>query len=323
MSPTRPAGRLASVEVAGVVGLPDLELDLGPMTALVGPRGSGKSQLLSAIAWLLTGRHRVIAEGEGSAAAVSGRFDLDGHTASITRRPGARLAVGPHGSRPPPLPPCSYLRARDRFAPPRGSGGSVAARLATFGGQATSDAAAAEELVSVIQACCEESLTGELLLIEEPELLLTPQAQCYLYRLLRRFADGGNQVLYPTRSPAFVDAAHHDEIIRLDLRRGRRSVSRTSPDALNDAERVRLAAEFDVIQKSLREGFGLVVSEAMWKGTPVVAGRAGGIPLQMADGVGGHLVDDVESCGAAIVRLLREPAAARRLGRAGRERVRQ
>ncbi len=55
-----------------------------------------------------------------------------------------------------------------------------------------------------------------------------------------------------------------------------------------------------VIQKSIREGFGLVVSEALWKGTPVVAGRAGGIPLQMADGVGGILVDSVEECAAAI-----------------------
>lgn len=77
-----------------------------------------------------------------------------------------------------------------------------------------------------------------------------------------------------------------------------------------------------VIQKSLREGFGLVVSEAMWKGTPVVAGRAGGIPLQMADGVGGYLVDSVEECAAALVRLLAEPDEARRLGAAGRDRVR-
>jgi trehalose synthase len=78
-----------------------------------------------------------------------------------------------------------------------------------------------------------------------------------------------------------------------------------------------------VVQKSIREGFGLVVSEAMWKGTPVVAGRAGGIPLQMADGVGGILVDSVEECAAGITRLLTTPDEAARLGNAGRERVRE
>jgi trehalose synthase len=77
-----------------------------------------------------------------------------------------------------------------------------------------------------------------------------------------------------------------------------------------------------IVQKSLREGFGLVVSEALWKGTPVVAGRAGGIPLQMADGAGGVLVDSVAECGAAIVRLLEDADAARALGASGRERVR-
>ncbi len=78
-----------------------------------------------------------------------------------------------------------------------------------------------------------------------------------------------------------------------------------------------------VIQKSLREGFGLVVSEALWKGTPVVAGRAGGIPLQMADGVGGVLVDDVDECAQALVSLLRDPGRAQDLGRLGHERVRR
>jgi trehalose synthase len=78
-----------------------------------------------------------------------------------------------------------------------------------------------------------------------------------------------------------------------------------------------------VIQKSIREGFGLVVSEALWKGTPVVAGRAGGIPLQMADGAGGVLVDSVEECARAIVELIRDPERARELGARGRERVRE
>ena len=78
-----------------------------------------------------------------------------------------------------------------------------------------------------------------------------------------------------------------------------------------------------VVQKSIREGFGLVVSEALWKGTPVVGGRAGGIPLQLQDGVGGYLVDGVEDCAAAIVHLLEDPNEAAALGARGRERVRE
>src|SRR3954469_15787245 len=77
-----------------------------------------------------------------------------------------------------------------------------------------------------------------------------------------------------------------------------------------------------VIQKSLREGFGLVVAEALWKGTPVVAGRAGGIPLQMADDTGGILVDGVDDCARAILALLRDPERPGELGPSGRERVR-
>jgi trehalose synthase len=78
-----------------------------------------------------------------------------------------------------------------------------------------------------------------------------------------------------------------------------------------------------IVQKSIREGFGLVISEALWKETPVVAGRAGGIPLQMADGVGGILVDSVEECAAGILALLRDRDRAAELGRRGRQRVRE
>lgn len=59
-----------------------------------------------------------------------------------------------------------------------------------------------------------------------------------------------------------------------------------------------------VLQKSIREGFGLAVSEALWKGTPVVAGRAGGIPMQMPEGIGGYLVDSIDECVERTVRLL-------------------
>ncbi|QIN84469.1 glycosyltransferase [Rubrobacter tropicus] len=77
-----------------------------------------------------------------------------------------------------------------------------------------------------------------------------------------------------------------------------------------------------VIQKSIREGFGLVVSEALWKETPVVAGRAGGIPLQMQGGAGGFLVDSVEECAAKTLRLLKDPEEGAELAGMGRELVR-
>lgn len=77
-----------------------------------------------------------------------------------------------------------------------------------------------------------------------------------------------------------------------------------------------------VLQKSIREGFGLVVSETLWKGTPVVAGRAGGIPMQLRDGTGGFLIDSVEEAAERALQLLRDPDLGRELGARGRELVR-
>lgn len=77
-----------------------------------------------------------------------------------------------------------------------------------------------------------------------------------------------------------------------------------------------------VLQKSLREGFGLTVSEALWKGRPVIAGAVGGIPLQVIHEHTGALVHTVEGAAYWIARLVRDRALAERLGRAGREHVR-
>jgi trehalose synthase len=78
-----------------------------------------------------------------------------------------------------------------------------------------------------------------------------------------------------------------------------------------------------VIQKSLREGFGLVVAEALWKEKPIVAGRAGGIPMQFPDGFDRYLIDNVEDCAAQIVHLLQHLGERGEFGRAGRERIRR
>ncbi|HEY8172271.1 MAG TPA: glycosyltransferase [Dehalococcoidia bacterium] len=77
-----------------------------------------------------------------------------------------------------------------------------------------------------------------------------------------------------------------------------------------------------VIQKSIREGFGLVVSEALWKGRPVVAGNVGGIPLQIEDGKTGFLVNTADECADKLLYLLRNPAIANRMGASGVECVR-
>ena len=78
-----------------------------------------------------------------------------------------------------------------------------------------------------------------------------------------------------------------------------------------------------VIQKSTREGFGLTVSEALWKGRPFVGGDVGGIPLQVQDGVTGFLVPDVGQCARRCLEILRDPGVAAGLGRRGKEHVRQ
>ena len=80
-----------------------------------------------------------------------------------------------------------------------------------------------------------------------------------------------------------------------------------------------------IVQKSLAEGFGLTVAEAMWKGRPVVATKIGGIQEQIVDGDGGVLLEepaDLAAYGAAVADLLADPPRAERVGRRARERVR-
>jgi trehalose synthase len=77
------------------------------------------------------------------------------------------------------------------------------------------------------------------------------------------------------------------------------------------------------IQKSTREGFGLTVTEALWKGRPTIGGDVGGIPLQIIDGESGYLVSTSEECADRSLEILRDPDLAKRIGKAGKEHARK
>jgi len=93
------------------------------------------------------------------------------------------------------------------------------------------------------------------------------------------------------------------------------------PDAHHEVNALQRAADI-IVQKSTREGFGLTVTEAMWKGKPVVGGAVGGITLQLKDYITGFLVHSPEGCAFRIRYLLHHPDIARRMGHLAQEFVR-
>ena len=142
------------------------------------------------------------------------------------------------------------------------------------------------------------------------------------YRLVKRYHDvrlvlaGGGATDDPEGALVLAevrDAAGRDpDILVLDL----------PPDAHRQINALQRAATI-VIQKSTREGFGLTVAEAMWKGKPVIGGATGGITTQVIYGVTGYTVNSVEGAAYRIRYLLSNPDLLRRMGEAGREHVRQ
>ncbi len=97
----------------------------------------------------------------------------------------------------------------------------------------------------------------------------------------------------------------------------------SDPQLIGDREVNAFQSGSDVVlQKSIREGFGLTVAEAMWKERPLIGGNCGGIRHQIRDGETGFLVDNPSDCAERIVTLLRNPDVAESMGRAGKESVR-
>ena len=95
------------------------------------------------------------------------------------------------------------------------------------------------------------------------------------------------------------------------------------PDSIDLIVNAFQVASLVLLQKSTREGFGLTVTEAMWKGKPTIGGDSGGIRVQIEDGVNGFLVSSPEECATRLVALLQDPALRSHMGAAARESVRQ
>ncbi len=106
----------------------------------------------------------------------------------------------------------------------------------------------------------------------------------------------------------------------LDAREERIIILSAQDSALVNALQRRAAV---VLQKSIREGFGLTVTEAMWKGAAVIGGNVGGIRHQIEDGANGFLVSSVEQAAERIVQLIKDEKLRRKIGAAARETVRR
>lgn len=124
----------------------------------------------------------------------------------------------------------------------------------------------------------------------------------------------GRRVYEQVRSAAGDDP--DIKLLALDVPPHRADDNAREVNAMQSGARV-------VLQKSIREGFGLTVTEALWKAKPVVAGNVGGIRHQIRDGENGFLVDDVAQCADRVLELLADPGAAAELGRRGQETVRK
>jgi trehalose synthase len=141
------------------------------------------------------------------------------------------------------------------------------------------------------------------------------------YRMIRKYNDC---VLILAGSPATDDP--EGEIILKEVREFAQDdpdihILMLPPDSDRDINALQRISTV-ILQKSLKEGFGLTVSEGMWKGKPVIGGAVGGIPMQVIDGINGFLVHSVEGTAFRVRQLLNNPELAREMGQKAKEHVR-
>jgi hypothetical protein len=245
--PTARVG-ITAVEVRGFRTARDVSFSTGSLCALVGEADAGKSNLIAAIRAVLDPSATPVTAKDaanGSDGRISIRVTLAaGHHVELEGVPG-RMALAERDSGLPVLFLPAEARAGNVFARPSGRGKEheaveilrrvISRRPPTSAGRALS-------LVDALESCRVRSVAGLVLLIEEPELYLRPQAQRYLYRLMRDFSRD-NQVIYSTHSPAFLNVARLDELVFVE-RAPSTGTHALRPEPIPVADDFRVMTEF-------------------------------------------------------------------------------
>ena len=281
---------LTGVHIHGFRSLKDTSFRPGTISAIVGEPSTGKSNLLTAI-WALLDPVAAplsvddVAEDDHEPIRIAGELADGSKIAVEAEPPHGPMMEGP--ARPPALFFPAALRDGPLVAPPdRGTSSHRVARILREAvvraeGEGTwsrtaGGTAAAHGLVAGLESWRESGLTGVVVLMEEPELFLPPQAQRYLYRLLRVVASQGNQVLYSTHSPAFLNVVRLDELVFTE-RRPEEGTLLLQPEPLPADEEFRAYSEFDSSRSELFLARAAVLVEGLTEklALPFVFGTLG------------------------------------------------
>jgi hypothetical protein len=245
---------ITQVDVRGFRSAREVSLAPGQLCALVGEAEAGKSNLLRAIRAVLDPGAAPLTAADvtqGGDGEVSIRAKLaDGSEAVLQGTPERNAASGG-----PNTPSTLFLSADERAGAglagshPSSDGPAANVFERALSRHAPTPAARALAVLEAVEACSANRLGGLVLLIEEPELYLRPQAQRYLYRLLRDFSLAGNQVIYSTHSPAFLNVTRMEELVFVErLPHGTRAVQ---PEPVSADEDFRVMTEFDAARSEV------------------------------------------------------------------------
>jgi putative ATP-dependent endonuclease of the OLD family len=261
--------RVSEVEVKGFRTAREVSFSPGPICALVGEAKAGKSNLLAALRAVLDPAGAPLTPtdvAEGGDGTILIRVGLaDGGKATLE----GTLEQHVH-ARPTAAPSVLFLPATARTGALVAHGEpttDTAARvIEIFRGalaqEEPSSATPALAVVEGLKTCRVHGIHGLVLLIEEPELYLRPQAQRYLYRLIRDFSAAGNQVIYSTHSHAFLNVSRLDELVFVE-RLPRTGTRALQPEPVSADEDFRVMTEFDATRSELFLARAVVLVEGL------------------------------------------------------------